>query len=271
VGPAQIDPDSGRLARLGDVVVDGPTLDVNRAPTENDQGQGGRNRMADMWLAVGLDRFRHRTDEVRAEDGQVVVTGRSGPAAQRFGLAWTMTYTDLGDVVGLEMAVTPEGPWHETPHGAYRLTLPRLGLRFGLPGGYTEVEWFGRGPDESYVDFMAAALVGRYRRSVDDLQTPYLVPQENGNHVDTRWLRLSGPGLPSLRARGQFDFTARRWTTEDLALARRPTDLRDGGRVWLNLDHAQQGLGSASCGPALPDRYRVPVQPTTFAVVLGLD
>jgi beta-galactosidase len=271
VGPAAIDPASGRLLRLGDLAIDGPTLDVARAPTENDQGQGGRNRMAAAWVAVGLNRFRHRTDEVRVEDRQVVVAGRSGPAAQRFGLRWTMTYTDLGDEVGLEVVVVPEGPWHETPHGAYRLTLPRLGLRFSLPGDYTDVEWFGRGPDESYVDFTAAAVVGRYDRSIDDLQTPYLVPEENGNHVDTRWLRVRGAGRPTLVVRGDLDFTARRWTTEDLEHARRPTELRDSGRVWLNVDHAQQGLGSASCGPALPERYRLPVEPTTFGVVLGLD
>jgi beta-galactosidase len=228
--------------------------------------------MAAAWDAVGLDRFQHRTDSVAADDdGRVVVSGRSGPAAQAFGLRWTLTYTDLVTEVGLEVSVTPEGPWHETPHGAYRLTLPRLGLRFRLPGGYTDVEWFGRGPDESYVDFTAAALVGRYARSIDALQTPYLVPQENGNHVGTRWLVLRGDGLPTLRAHGEVDFTARRWTTEALAAAERPHDLRDSGRVWLNLDHSQQGLGSASCGPALPERYRVPVEPTTFGVALSLD
>ncbi len=272
VGAAELDPSSGRLVRLGDLDLDGPVLDVARAPTENDRGQGPRNTMAATWAAVGLNRFQHRTDTVsRDDEGRVLVTGRSGPAAQRFGLRWTMTYTDLGDGLGVEIAVTPEGAWHETPHGAYRLTLPRLGLRFGLPGGYADVEWFGRGPGESYVDFTAAALVGRYARSIDDLQTPYLVPEENGNHVETRWLRLVGDDLPILEARAAgslFDFTARRWTTEDLENARRPTDLRDSGRVWLNLDHAQQGLGSASCGPALPERYRVPVEPATFGIVL---
>jgi len=273
VGPAELDPASGRLVRLGDLELDGPVLDVARAPTENDRGQGPRNTMAATWAAVGLNRVQHRTDSVRRDEGgTVVVTGRSGPAAQRFGLRWTMTYTDLGGGLGLEVSVTPEGPWDETPHGAYRLTLPRLGLRFGLPGGYRSVEWFGRGPGESYVDFTAAALVGRYARSIDDLQTHYLVPEENGNHVETRWLRVTGDGLPTLHARAAgslFDFTARRWTTEDLEKARRPTDLRDSGRVWLNLDHAQQGLGSASCGPALPERYRVPVEPTTFGIVLA--
>ena len=87
--------------------------------------------------------------------------------------------------------------------------------------------------------------------------------------METRWLRITGDGLPTLHARtagSLFDFSARRWTTEDLENARRPTDLRDSGRVWLNLDHAQQGLGSASCGPAFPERYRVPVESTTFGI-----
>ena len=104
---------------------------------------------------------------------------------------------------------------------------------------------------------------------IDDLQTPYLVPRRTGTHVETRWLRVTGDGLPPRHARtagSLFDFSARRWTAEDLENARRPTDLHPGGRVWLNLDHAQQGLGSASCGPALPERYRVPVQPTTFGI-----
>ena len=39
--------------------------------------------------------------------------------------------------------------------------------------------------------------------------------------------------------------------------------------VWLNIDHLQQGLGSASCGPALPDRYRIPVKPYEFGLTLS--
>jgi beta-galactosidase len=115
--------------------------------------------------------------------------------------------------------------------------------------------------------------VDRFRAPVDDLQTPYPVPQENGNHVDTRWLRLFGAGVPRLRVTGDptFAFTVRRWTTEDLDRVVHPQDLRPCGWVWLNVDHAQQGLGSASCGPALPDRYHVPVKPYEFTVTLSLD
>ncbi|WP_345399965.1 hypothetical protein [Nonomuraea salmonea] len=81
---------------------------------------------------------------------------------------------------------------------------------------------------------------------------------------------MSGDGLPTLRVDGEphVDFTARRWTSEALRAARHPHDLTDSGRVWLNLDHGQQGVGSASCGPALPERYRLKVRPRTWSMTL---
>jgi beta-galactosidase len=142
-----------------------------------------------------------------------------------------------------------------------------------LPSAFDRVEWFGRGPGESYVDSLGAAWVGRFASSIDALQTPYPVPEENGNHVGTRWLELvSDSGIPTLRVDGEptFDFTARRWTSEAIEAARHPFELRDSGRVWLNLDVLQQGLGSASVGPALPDRYRVPLEPRTLRLRFGV-
>ncbi len=80
-------------------------------------------------------------------------------------------------------------------------------------------------------------------------------PEENGDHVETRWLRVTGR-LPADPARTHggllFDFSARRWTTEDLENARRPSDLRDSGRVWLNL--ATPSKGSEVPRAARPSR-----------------
>ena len=97
------------------------------------------------------------------------------------------------------------------------------------------------------------------------------MPQENGNHVQTRWLEVAGGGLPTLRVEGrpEFDFTARRWTSHDLERAAKPYELVDSGRVWINIDHVQQGVGSASVGPALPEQYRVPRERTAWRVWLG--
>jgi beta-galactosidase len=270
LGAAAFDPDSGRLVRLGALELEGPVLDVWRAPTENDRGQGPRNTTAATWKAVGLDRVLHRTDSVERDGGSLVVTTRTAPAAHGIALRSVWVWAPRGDAVDLVVAVTPEGIWRDTPIGAHDVWLPRLGLRLGLPGGYRDAEWFGRGPGETYADSLAASRIGRFASSIDALQTDYPVPEENGNHVGTRWLELTGGTLPTLRVEGSplFDFTARRWTSEQLEAARHPVDLRDSGRVWLNLDHAQQGLGSSSCGPALPLGYRVEPEATVFALTL---
>ncbi|WP_210480097.1 glycoside hydrolase family 2 TIM barrel-domain containing protein [Naasia sp. SYSU D00948] len=268
LGPAQFDAASGRLTRLGGLELGGPRLDVVRAPVENDRGQGGRNDLAAVWLAVGMDRMLDRVDAVEVGNDELAVTGRLAAATHPHALVYRMRWTADEDGVVLDAAVEFTGPWADTPYRHRDVVLPRLGLRLGLPGAYRDAAWFGRGPGESYADSKDAAAVGRYAAPIDALQVGYPVPQENGNHVETRWLELRGPGLPLLRVEGApvFDFTARRWTSEDLERARHPHDLVDSGRVWLNVDHAQLGLGSASVGPALPERYRIPRRPTSWTV-----
>ncbi|NYD67526.1 glycoside hydrolase family 2 TIM barrel-domain containing protein [Agromyces atrinae] len=267
LGAAEFDAESGRLVSLGGVAVDGPEVDLYRAPTENDRGQGSNNNVAAVWQAVGLERMQHRTDSVEFGDFGVRVTGRSAPATHPHGVRYTFDWSASADEVSLTTTVEFVGPWTETPYMQRDILPPRMGLRLALPGAYREVDWLGFGPEESYVDSRDAARFGRFAASIDGLQTPYPVPQENGNHVGTRTLALAGDGLPTLTVDGdEFDFTVRRWTSQDLERARRPIDLRDSGRVWLNLDARQQGLGSASCGPALPDRYRVPRETTSWTL-----
>jgi beta-galactosidase len=268
LGPATFDAASGRLVRLGALDLDGPRLDVYRAPIENDRGQGGVNDLAAVWSAVGLDRMLDRTDAVEVDGERLRVAGRLAAATHPHAVEYAFEWTADGDGVVLAASVAFTGPWADTPFRHRDIVLPRLGLRLGLPGSYGTASWFGRGPGESYVDSTDAAAIGRWTAAIDELQVRYPVPQENGNHVDTRWLELTGQGVPTLRVDGDpvFDFAARRWTSEDLERARHPHDLVDSGRVWLNVDHRQLGLGSASVGPAIPERYRIPRERTTWRV-----
>ncbi|MFF2631702.1 glycoside hydrolase family 2 TIM barrel-domain containing protein [Microbacterium sp. NPDC058021] len=273
VGPARFDAASGRLVSLGALELDGPWIDVHRAPTENDHGQGSLNDLASLWTATGIDRMLPRTDRVERGEGWLRVEGRTAPTTHPHGIAWSMLWQADGEGVVLTTAVDFTGPWRDTPYMHRDILLPRLGLLFSLPAGFDEVQWYGRGPGETYVDSFEASPLGRFSSSIDGLQTPYPVPQENGNHVQTRTLAVSGEGMPQLRVDGMpvFDFTARRWTSHDLQRAAKPYELGDSGRVWLNIDHAQQGLGSASVGPALPEQYRVPREHTAWSVRLAAD
>ena len=260
VGPGVFDR-HGTLVELAGLPVDGPRLDVWRAPIDNDL-RWGEEAHASGWRDLGLHRMRHRVDEVRIEGTELVVCTRVAAANTRLALAATYRWSASDDSLRLTVDVVPEGTWP--------VPLPRLGVRAALPSTLDNVEWFGLGPGEAYPDSRQAARIGRYRSTVDDLSTPYVFPQENGNRADVRWLRLTDGAGAGLLVAGDptIDFTARRWTTEDLDAARHTPDLVPRDRIYLNLDHAHQGLGSASCGPGALPRYQLTAAPATFGVTL---
>lgn len=74
---------------------------------------------------------------------------------------------------------------------------PRVGLLTELVPGFHEVEWFGRGPHESYRDRHTSQRVGKFKGTILDQTWKYVRPQENGGKWDTRWMKLSkAPGAP---------------------------------------------------------------------------
>ncbi|MFF7468043.1 glycoside hydrolase family 2 TIM barrel-domain containing protein [Streptomyces sp. NPDC008092] len=257
LGPAAFDARSGALRSIGPVPVTGLRLDVWRATTDNDDGAAWQSdiRYGSLWRKFGLHRMRHRLDAVEPSGDALTVRTRVAPAAWEFGLVTVYRWTTDGGRLRLTVSVTPDGDW--------TVPLPRLGIRFGLPAA-DRVRWFGGGPGEAYPDTRAASVLGRWQSTVDEMQTPYLRPQENGARADVRWAELGG-----LRIEGdpEFWFTARRWTTEQLDAAAHRTDLTPGGTVWVNLDHGQHGIGSQSCGPGVLPQYQLHAGPAEFSFV----
>lgn len=100
---------------------------------------------------------------------------------------------------------------------ASKLTVPRIGVRFRMPATMNQVVYFGRGPEENYWDRKAGTLVGLYKSTAEDLYFPYVRPQENGHHTDTRWVSVSsnkGKGL-KIVADELIEFNALRNSIED--------------------------------------------------------
>lgn len=100
---------------------------------------------------------------------------------------------------------------------ASKLTVPRIGVRFHMPATMNQVEYLGRGPQENYWDRKAGTLVGLYKTTAEDLYFPYVRPQENGHHTDTRWITVKsnkGKGLKFL-ADELIEFNALRNSIED--------------------------------------------------------
>jgi beta-galactosidase len=168
----------------------------------------------------------------------------------------------------LDVSVLPDGEWPGS--------IPRLGLVWSLPAELDDVTWYGGGPGEAYPDTLRAARVGRFTSSVDGLQTPYVMPQENGRRADVRWAELTGGG-GGLRIEalpvddgdaGTFGLTVRRWTSADLDAAQHPADLVPGDRVWLTVDLAHRGVGTASCGPDVLPQHELHAAPVSLRLAL---
>ena len=253
LGTATFDARTGVLRSVGGIDVEGPRLDIWRAPIDNEVwGEHGPRHepLQSRWRNAGLHRMHHKTLSVSATESGLEVRTRVGAAAVGFGLdvryQWT---TDGADVLWLDVVVDPYGTW--------TVPLPRLGVALTLPGEYDHVEWFGLGPGEAYRDAANAVRVGRYRSRVAAMQTPYVRPQENGNRHDVRWARLTDAGGDrglSVIGSPVLDSSAKPWSTQTLDAATHRNDLRPDGRIHVNLDHAHQGVGSAACGPMLPEK-----------------
>ncbi len=140
---------------------------------------------------------------------------------------------------------------------------PRLGVVAELPAAFSELEWFGDGPHESYPDRRSSTTVGRWSSSVAGQYVHYAFPQEHGNHTDLRWLRVrdprSGEVFEVRSLTPHLDAGVRHHTDAELLAARHPDDLTPLRRprvtqVFLGF---QRGLGTASCGPDALERYRI--------------
>ncbi|HZA84144.1 MAG TPA: glycoside hydrolase family 2 TIM barrel-domain containing protein, partial [Actinomycetes bacterium] len=102
LGPGTFDGVDGRLVGLGDLAVEGPRLDLWRAPTDNDEGYHGDEAWAPIWRRIGLHRLHHRVDQVAVEDAALVVRARVAPAGTDLGVAATYRWSVVPGGLRLE-------------------------------------------------------------------------------------------------------------------------------------------------------------------------
>lgn len=255
----------------------GPKLDFWRAPTDNDLRALGdwrwapqvENRASIIWKNMGVHWLQQRIDgmswRLDANNSTIQIECRTRVAPPILGWSINSTYRytiySSGDVL-----ISVNG----VPQGDYPKTLPRIGLQLVLKNELEQVSWYGLGPGEAYNDTRMANRYGIYNKTVQELFTNYVYPQENGNRMDVRWAAFTDNRGTGLLAAGdpQFDFTARKFSADDLEKAKHTYDLKERDRIFLNLDLAQNGIGSASCGPDVFPQYLLYTKEFTFNVRL---
>ncbi len=202
-----------------------------RAPTDNDYGNGMPKRLQ-VWKESSKN--FNVTDATVTMDGNnaVVSVNYLLPAGNLYIVNYTIypsgavnvaarfTSTDM-DAAQTEVSEATRTATFTPGRDAARkeaskLNVPRIGVRFRLPASMNQVEYFGRGPAENYLDRNAGSMVGLYKSTAEELYFPYVRPQENGHHTDTRWVSLStGKKGLLIQADNTIGFNALRNSIED--------------------------------------------------------
>ena len=227
----------------------GARLSIWRAPIDNDRNVVG------AWKAEGYNTAGvkvYKTELAKTSDTEIVVR-------VEFSMAGVSYMPILSGV--LEYRVTSDGVL--TVHAGVNvretaMPLPRFGMEFILPRGSECLEYFGKGEQENYEDMCRSARIGLYKSTVTDQYFPYIRPQETGNHTAARWLRVTnkvGGGL-QFTGRPTFNFSALHFTAADLETAMYTRDLRPREETIVRNDYKQTGVGSASCGVKLAEKYQ---------------
>ena len=122
--------------------------------------------------------------------------------------------------------------------------IPKFGMRMRIPADMTEIKYYGRGPWENYPDRKRSAFIGLYQMPLNQFETEYIHPQDNGNRCDVRFMHI-GNEQRELNIEGCQPLCIRAWDygEEDLEQAKHPHEINRGRFVNLNIDLNIHGVG----------------------------
>ena len=265
---------TGVPSSIGGVAVHDLRLLLWWPPTDNDLGGEwtgpDRRPLATQWSEAGLDRLHTRLLGISASpspDGGEVLTVRTrmGAADKQFGVLVDYSWSSDGKSVSLRTHVRPDGEWINAGHA---VEWARIGLEFVLGAETKTVSWFGQGPHQSYADTGQGTRVGWFELPLEQMDVDYVRPQECGARSGVRTASLELDAGSFEIAGGPFALTVRPYGQDVLAAARHRPDLVPDGRSYLYVDHVLRGVGTAACGPAVLEPYRLKPQEADFTVVL---
>jgi beta-galactosidase len=222
------------------------SLTIWRAPTDNERN------VKHKYFAEGFDREYTYLRKIRAEENEGIVTVYAtmvlSPEFKLPTLGIECKYVFDGNGVSVHMDCVCNAD----------IFIPRFGYVFNLVEGYEDMEYFGYGPYESYVDKCKASRLGIFKTTISDNFENYIRPQENGAHFGTRYVNVTsawGERI-SVQSEKPFSFNASHYTPKMLTDTAHHYELSPMKETQLIIDYKQSGVGSNSCGPDLMENYR---------------
>ena len=239
-----------------------------RAPTDNDYGASLQKKMR-VWKnpQMNLKSF----DKSESKDSVVLTANFEMPEVKAV-LMLRYRINAAGEVTVTEKMTTDKE--------AKVADLFRYGMQLQMPASFSKLEYYGRGPEENYIDRHSSAFIGKYEANVKDEYYPYVRPQESGNHTDIRYFSIfnptTGKGI-TFEGYAPMECSAIPYLVEDLdagiekehAWGQHSGDLVEKGLVQLHIQQRQFGLGCIdSWGSSPMEKYRMHYQDRCFSFVI---
>lgn len=239
-----------------------------RAPTDNDYGASLQKKMR-VWKnpQMNLKSF----DKSESKDS-VVLTANFEMPEVKAELMLRYRINAAGEVTVTEKMTTDKE--------AKVADLFRYGMQLQMPASFSKLEYYGRGPEENYIDRHSSSFIGKYEANVKDEYYPYVRPQESGNHTDIRYFSIfnptTGKGI-TFEGYAPMECSAIPYLVEDLdagiekehAWGQHSGDLVEKGLVQLHIQQRQFGLGCIdSWGSSPMEKYRIHYQDRCFSFVI---
>lgn len=239
-----------------------------RAPTDNDYGASLQKKMR-VWKnpQMNLKSF----DKSESKDS-VVLTAHFEMPEVKAELVLRYRINAAGEVAVTEKMTTDKE--------AKVADLFRYGMQLQIPASFSKLEYYGRGPEENYIDRHSSAFIGKYEANVKDEYYPYVRPQESGNHTDIRYFSIFNPATGkgiTFEGYAPMECSAIPYLVEDLdagiekehAWGQHSGDLVEKGLVQLHIQQRQFGLGCIDSWGASPmEKYRMHYQDRCFSFVI---
>lgn len=236
-----------QLERGGEEQLVAPSFNhIWRAPTDNDR------TIVAQWYRVGYDqaKWNLNTYETKIDENEATITATyhvGKPSIQNL-LTVQLTLTiDANGTIDYDFIVEK---------GLNLPDLPRFGVVFPLKKSFDQATYLGYGPYDSYSDKHSASYFGLHKQKASEMFENYFKPQENGNHWRTVFAEIHDGNTCRVTSSEKFDFSLLPYSAQEMTAAKHDYELPTSQAQYLSIDYKHNGIGSASCGPYLVERYR---------------
>ncbi len=242
------------------------TPDFWRAATDNDFGAGMQNRLS-AWQHPRLER---KSFNIQQDGANYVVTAEYNIQAVEATVKLTYTMTPAGQLVVKQDLTT-------NPDAKNMPQLLRYGMQMQMPKDFSQIEYYGKGPHENYIDRNNSQNLGIWKQTVAEQFWGYVRPQETGTKTQVRYWNITNKAGKGLRFEGAepLEMQALNYTEDDLQPARNKAQWHSGDLVErpftdLHIAARSMGVGCVNSWGAWPrQEYQMPYKDYSYTYIIS--